>query len=277
LIFKEDGQEYAQVLRMLGNGRLEAQCIDGIKRLCHIRGKMRKKVWVNQGDIVLVGLRDYQDAKGDVILKYMADEARSLKQYGELPENIRVNDTDAMMEGEENENAEYVAGLGSLSSSGTNSTGSCSSPVWHVVLMWGLSADGVHAYTCVIAVGLTVYSCCVLSAGSHALAASCTPCPCGLQQHCAPLAHFLPDFSVRACAASAGSSTSTTSRRFRQQQQEQQLEFRLSWQRHVRRSGYGCSGRSSSTSTACSHSSGSFANLCQQAMVGAMRRISATV
>ncbi len=32
---------------MLGNGRLEAQCIDGTKRLCHIRGKMRKKVWVN--------------------------------------------------------------------------------------------------------------------------------------------------------------------------------------------------------------------------------------
>ena len=30
LIFKEDGQEYAQVLRMLGNGRLEAQCIDGV-------------------------------------------------------------------------------------------------------------------------------------------------------------------------------------------------------------------------------------------------------
>jgi translation initiation factor 1A len=112
LIFKEDGQEYAQVLRMLGNGRLEAQCIDGVKRLCHIRGKMRKKVWVNQGDIVLVGLRDYQDAKGDVILKYMADEARSLKQYGELPENIRVNDTDAMMEGDENENAEYVACFG---------------------------------------------------------------------------------------------------------------------------------------------------------------------
>ena len=39
--------EYAQVLKMLGNGRLEAMCIDGIKRLCHIRGKMRKKVWVN--------------------------------------------------------------------------------------------------------------------------------------------------------------------------------------------------------------------------------------
>ncbi|KAI3495577.1 hypothetical protein L1887_37921 [Cichorium endivia] len=43
LVFKEDGQEYAQVLRMLGNGRCEAMCIDGTKRLCHIRGKMHKK------------------------------------------------------------------------------------------------------------------------------------------------------------------------------------------------------------------------------------------
>merc|ERR1711988_841354 len=100
LIFKEEGQEYAQVL---GNGRLEAQCIDGVKRLCHIRGKMRKKVWVNTGDIILVGLRDYQDEKADVILKYMADEARSLKSYGELPDNIRVNEGDTFNDEENND------------------------------------------------------------------------------------------------------------------------------------------------------------------------------
>ena len=44
LVFREDGQEYAQVIKMLGNGRLEAMCFDGEKRLAHIRGKMRKKV-----------------------------------------------------------------------------------------------------------------------------------------------------------------------------------------------------------------------------------------
>ena len=106
LEFKEDGQEYAQVLRMLGNGRLEAQCIDGVKRLCHIRGKMRKKVWVNNGDIILLGLRDFQDEKADVILKYLADEARSLKAYGELPDSIRVNETDTFEE-ERDENDEF--------------------------------------------------------------------------------------------------------------------------------------------------------------------------
>jgi len=85
---------------MLGNGRLEAHCMDGVKRLCHIRGKMRKKVWVNTGDIVLLGLRDYQDEKADVILKYMADEARALKAYGELPDNLRVNDNDTFADEE---------------------------------------------------------------------------------------------------------------------------------------------------------------------------------
>ncbi|XP_062225190.1 eukaryotic translation initiation factor 1A [Phragmites australis] len=92
LVFKEDGQEYAQVTRMLGNGRCEAICVDGTRRLCHIRGKMHKKVWIAAGDIVLVGLRDYQDDKADVILKYMNDEARLLKAYGELPETLRLNE-----------------------------------------------------------------------------------------------------------------------------------------------------------------------------------------
>lgn len=78
----------------MGNGRLEALCFDGEKRLAHIRGKLRKKVWINQGDIILLSLRDYQDEKGDVILKYNADEARSLKAYGELPETAKINETD---------------------------------------------------------------------------------------------------------------------------------------------------------------------------------------
>lgn len=55
---------------------------------------MRKKVWINQGDIILLSLRDFQDDKGDVILKYTADEARALKSYGELPENAKINETD---------------------------------------------------------------------------------------------------------------------------------------------------------------------------------------
>lgn len=77
---------------MLGNGRLEALCFDGTKRLAHIRGKMRKKVWINQGDIILISLREYQDDKCDVIQKYSSDEARALKNYGELPADAKINE-----------------------------------------------------------------------------------------------------------------------------------------------------------------------------------------
>mgnify|MGYP005727053157 CR=1 FL=1 len=101
LIFKEDGQEYAQVVRMLGNGRLEAMCFDGKTRLAMIRGKMRKKIWINQGDIILLGLRDFQDDKADVIGKYSPDEARNLKAYGELPAEAKINEDETFNEEED--------------------------------------------------------------------------------------------------------------------------------------------------------------------------------
>ena len=103
LLLKEDGQEYAQVARMLGNGRLEAHCFDGTKRLAIIRGKMQRKVWINAGDIILVSLRDYQDEKADVIYKYNGDEARALKAQGELPENIKINEGGDAGPGEDDE------------------------------------------------------------------------------------------------------------------------------------------------------------------------------
>ncbi|TPP55718.1 Eukaryotic translation initiation factor [Fasciola gigantica] len=84
--------EYAKVERLLGNGRLEAYCFDGVKRLCHIRGKLRKKVWISNGDIILVGLRDYQDKKADVIMKYLNDEARTLKSLGEIPDTVKLEE-----------------------------------------------------------------------------------------------------------------------------------------------------------------------------------------
>merc|ERR1712203_1106651 len=62
-------------------------CFDGTKRLCHIRGKLRKRQWINAQDIILVGLRDYQDQKADVIMKYNSDEARRFKNMGHLPDS----------------------------------------------------------------------------------------------------------------------------------------------------------------------------------------------
>tara|TARA_B110000305_G_C19119706_1_gene483772 strand:+ start:152 stop:607 length:456 start_codon:yes stop_codon:yes gene_type:complete len=92
LLIKEEGQEYGQILRLLGNGRLEANCFDGKKRVCTIRGKMRGRVWMNSGDIILVSLREFGDEKADVIHKYYPVEAFEMQETGEIPENININE-----------------------------------------------------------------------------------------------------------------------------------------------------------------------------------------
>lgn len=55
----------------------------------------------------MVGLRDYQDSKADVILKYTSDEARNLKTYGEFPESVRINDTVTFVEDGFDEDIEF--------------------------------------------------------------------------------------------------------------------------------------------------------------------------
>jgi translation initiation factor 1A len=92
LDLKEEGQEYAQVTKILGSARLRCNCFDGKERLCNIRGKMRRKVWIGVGDVVLLGLRDFQDEKADVIQKYKPDEARRLKAQGHIPDNIQLDE-----------------------------------------------------------------------------------------------------------------------------------------------------------------------------------------
>ena len=43
---------------------------------------------------MLIGLRDFEPTKADVIHKYNSDEARSLQQLGELPANAKINTTE---------------------------------------------------------------------------------------------------------------------------------------------------------------------------------------
>lgn len=88
LQLKADGQVYAKVLKTLGNCRLELECYDGIKRLGHIRGSMKNKTWIAVGDIVLVGTRDFQDDKCDIILKYTPEEVRKMINFGDLANGV---------------------------------------------------------------------------------------------------------------------------------------------------------------------------------------------
>lgn len=90
----EEGQAYAQVQRMLGNGRCELHLF-GRKDpvLGIIRGAMIRRVWIATGDVILVGTREFEPGKVDIIDRYSADEARRLKSQGEIPDETAINAT----------------------------------------------------------------------------------------------------------------------------------------------------------------------------------------
>ena len=105
LVYKGEMEEYGQVLRMLGDARLEIQCIDGVKRIGRIRGEMRKRNWIAMGDVVLVSLREYENEKCDVVEKYNEDEVRKLKKAGEIPDSINLPDQeDKQKDNDNNDN-----------------------------------------------------------------------------------------------------------------------------------------------------------------------------
>lgn len=91
IIYKQNGEEYAIVSRMLGNCRVDCSCLDGIDRLGIIRGSFVKKVWISMGDVVLVSIRDFQDNKCDIIHKYSEDDKQILLKEGYLKKDKMID------------------------------------------------------------------------------------------------------------------------------------------------------------------------------------------
>jgi len=68
-------------VKLLGFDRVLVKCQDGHERLCRIRGKMKRRVWIRQGDIVVVSPWDFQsDKRGDLIWRYTKAQAELLRK-----------------------------------------------------------------------------------------------------------------------------------------------------------------------------------------------------
>jgi translation initiation factor 1A len=72
-------------VKLLGYDRVLVRCQDGHERLCRIRGKMKRRVWIREGDVVLVSPWDFQsDKRGDIIWRYTRAQAEWLRKNGYL-------------------------------------------------------------------------------------------------------------------------------------------------------------------------------------------------
>ncbi|XXC01297.1 translation initiation factor aIF-1A [Thermogladius sp. KZ2Tp1] len=77
-----EGTIICGVIKHLGGDYLLAKCMDGVDRKLRIPGKMRRRVWISEGDIVLAGVWDFSPEKGEVLYKYGRSELEKLMEKG---------------------------------------------------------------------------------------------------------------------------------------------------------------------------------------------------
>ena len=88
LPYKPRGEMFGVVREMNGGSRATVICEDEKNRMCRITGRMKKKVWVRVGDLVIVKKWTIQeDEKADLIFRYTKTQADKIKRN--VPEFLR--------------------------------------------------------------------------------------------------------------------------------------------------------------------------------------------
>jgi|SRR3989344_1470285 len=73
------------VEQRVGGSRMIVRCLDGKQRNCRIPGRLKRKLWIRENDIVMVEPWEFdQETKGDILLKYRPNQVDWLKKNGYL-------------------------------------------------------------------------------------------------------------------------------------------------------------------------------------------------
>lgn len=85
MVYPSENDVLGVAVKLLGFDRVLVKCQDGKERLCRIRGNMKRRVWIREGDVVLVSPWDFQtDKRGDLIWRYTRAQADMLRRKGYL-------------------------------------------------------------------------------------------------------------------------------------------------------------------------------------------------
>ena len=78
-------ETFGIIEQRLGGSRMRVRCLDSKTRVCRIPGRLTRKLWVRDNDIVIVEPWEYGgDAKGDILYKYTPTQVVYLKKRGYL-------------------------------------------------------------------------------------------------------------------------------------------------------------------------------------------------
>lgn len=80
-----DDELYGRVIRNLGNLNMNVYCNDNVIRICKVRGSMRKRIWINVGDLVIISLRNFEN---EGLKKDMTEAERRAIDRGDIVHKV---------------------------------------------------------------------------------------------------------------------------------------------------------------------------------------------
>jgi translation initiation factor 1A len=90
LPIRNKGEMFAIAEQLVGGSRLKIICEDGKSRMARIPGKMKRRRWIRNGDLLIIKPWEFQDEKADVIRRYTKTESSNLSRRGVIPDAINV-------------------------------------------------------------------------------------------------------------------------------------------------------------------------------------------
>lgn len=81
---KKDLEMFGIAIQLHGGDQIKVACEDGKERMCRIPGKLKKRVWIREGDIVIIKLWDFQPIKADIVWRYLGMQVERLEREGYL-------------------------------------------------------------------------------------------------------------------------------------------------------------------------------------------------
>ena len=84
MVMPGEGQLFGRVIKLVGGDNIIVKCTDGKVRTCRIRGKIKRRMWIRDSDLVLIAPWDFQSEKADIIWRYISAHAEKIKQDGHL-------------------------------------------------------------------------------------------------------------------------------------------------------------------------------------------------
>jgi len=90
LPYKPKGEMFAVAETFQGGSRLQLICEDGKRRMGRIPGKLRRRMWVRENDLLIVVPWSFQDSKADVKFRYTPTQTSNLKRKRKIPEILDI-------------------------------------------------------------------------------------------------------------------------------------------------------------------------------------------